>query len=455
LTGVTVTAGSGFDKPSAVAVDGSGNLFVADGTSLYEVLALGGQTEITKQLNSVTGLAVDASGSVYVAEAAGLVRIPLLDNALSINDELTLGAFSSPAGVALDSAGDIFVSNVAASPYLNTLSINGQVQFGTVDPSSPVTLDATLFNIGNLSLNLTGYDTDSSPDFLVATTGSCAVGTPVATGSTCQLPLTMSPAGDSGFLTATLSILSDASNASPITIALSGTAKTLAATNTAMTISPSTGLSYPASVTATVTVSPVVTGSGSPTGSVTISIDSVAVASADLVDGAVTIPLSNLGGGTHVVVASYSGDTTFGRSSDTSNLPVSKAVSTASVSTPDTYVALGKSYTLTVKVTSTAGTPTGKVRFMEGSALADPLQASSTLDSDGTATFNTSNLTIKSGLASTHTITAVYDGDANFAAVTAASVTFQISQPSVLITTPSALSVTAGIRQQNDKCCLR
>jgi hypothetical protein len=63
-----------------------------------------------------------------------------------------------------------------------------------------------------------------------------------------------------------------------------------------------------------------------------------------------------------------------------------------------------------------------------------------TLSGLGQATFNTSNLAL-----GTYTVTAVYSGDQNYAPATLSVSTFQIINPSVLITAnPSSLSVTAG-----------
>ena len=89
----------GFTKPSAVAVDGYGDVLVADGSNLIEVTPLGEQTTITAGLTgTVTGLTVDASGSVYVSSTTGLSRIPAVAGTLSFNDAvgIGLGAINAP-----------------------------------------------------------------------------------------------------------------------------------------------------------------------------------------------------------------------------------------------------------------------------------------------------------------------------------------------------------------------
>ena len=87
-TSTIVTVGSGFTAPSAVAVDTFGNVYVADSGNLYEVLAppFTGQTAIVEgTLGNVTGLAVDPSGSVIVAENGGMIRIPFINGGLNNN----------------------------------------------------------------------------------------------------------------------------------------------------------------------------------------------------------------------------------------------------------------------------------------------------------------------------------------------------------------------------------
>src|ERR1019366_5351985 len=74
-----VAVGSGFSKPSAMAVDNSGDIFIADGATLSEITApfYGPPVAITNSLAApVTGLAVDPSGSVDVAQSGGILHIP-------------------------------------------------------------------------------------------------------------------------------------------------------------------------------------------------------------------------------------------------------------------------------------------------------------------------------------------------------------------------------------------
>jgi hypothetical protein len=111
---------------------------------------------------------------------------------------------------------------------------------------------------------------------------------------------------------------------------------------------------------------------------------------------------------THSITASYGGDS--------NNLnAVSAAVSQVLTKAPVTVTAtssadpsnFGQSVTFTFTVTGVAGmaTPTGSITSSDGSTLI----ASPTLNTSGVATYTTVMLT-----GGSHTITAVYGGDANY-----------------------------------------
>ena len=92
-------------------------------------------------------------------------------------------------------------------------------------------------------------------------------------------------------------------------------------------------------------------------------------------------------------------------------LTINKANTSASVPSSSDPPTSGHSVTFTATITGTGAT--GTVTFKDG----DTVPGSSTL-SDGTATYTTSTLSVGS-----HSITAVYGGDANFAGTTSSVVT--------------------------------
>jgi hypothetical protein len=238
ITTTTVTVGSGFTAPSAVAVDASGDVFVADGTSLYEISAFpfNAQTTITTSLPAkVTGLAVDTSGSVIAAlSGEGLYRIPnfvtngigalsvnsasLIDTSFTLPSPSSTSApgycggpgactittnVTSPGGVALDQEGNIYVTDMTNGPNLYQMNVvKGFVNYGVgLTPQVADEQDLALFNIGNEPLSLASIPKFSGPDLLdyslTAPSGGTQCDTSsvktVATGSSCSLGPTFTP----------------------------------------------------------------------------------------------------------------------------------------------------------------------------------------------------------------------------------------------------------------------
>src|SRR5436190_1866230 len=162
-------------------------------------------------------------------------------------------------------------------------------------------------------------------------------------------------------------------------------------------------------VTFTATVQPA-TGSGTPTGTVTFNDGAIVLGPGSLNGGTATFTTSGLGTGTHSITGIYGGDANFtGSTSPILTQTIGKAASSTAVASSNNPSIIGTAVTLTASVTSpVTGTLTGTVTFQDGAATL----GTGTL-SGGAATFTTSGLT-----GGTHSITAVYSGDANFAGST-------------------------------------
>ncbi|MFF3818320.1 beta strand repeat-containing protein, partial [Streptomyces bluensis] len=155
----------------------------------------------------------------------------------------------------------------------------------------------------------------------------------------------------------------------------------------------------------TATVTPL--GPGTPTGTVTFTVSGGPTVTAPVVSGVATATVSNLSVGNHAVTAAYSGDTNFTSSTGTAVQAVVKASTTTTVTSSPDPSTFGQTVTITATVAPVppgTGTPTGTVTFFiaGGPTLTAPLVG-------GTATVTTNTLSV-----GTHTITAVYNGDANF-----------------------------------------
>ena len=137
-------AAASFNSPTGIVIDGSGNLFVADTvncsirkiTSGGVVTTVAGTVGVPGQLNGTgavarfsypSGLAIDGSGNIYVADttnftvrkmtSAGVVTT-LAGNPLSRGTADGTGAaalFYQPTGVAVDSSGNVYVTDTGNS----------------------------------------------------------------------------------------------------------------------------------------------------------------------------------------------------------------------------------------------------------------------------------------------------------------------------------------------------
>lgn len=174
----------------------------------------------------------------------------------------------------------------------------------------------------------------------------------------------------------------------------------------------------------TVTFTATVSGAGpTPTGTVQLSIDGTPVGGAvTLVNGMASYSTSSLSVAGHTVTAVYSGDGTYPGSNASLMQTVNQAASSTALVSSKLAPSYGQTVTLTASVTPTIDgvVPGGSVTFLDGSTVLGTV----TLDASGVATLSLSTLA-----AGSHTITAVYGGDANFAGSTSAPITETVTVP--------------------------
>jgi sugar lactone lactonase YvrE len=130
--------GAQFNQPQSVAVDSSGNVYVADaGNNMIRkinsqgvVTTIAGSTTSGSQngvgaaasFNRPTGVAVDASGNVYVADSNNnLIRKIATDGTVTTlagtgaagnaNGILSAATFNNPQGVAVDDINRVFIAD--------------------------------------------------------------------------------------------------------------------------------------------------------------------------------------------------------------------------------------------------------------------------------------------------------------------------------------------------------
>jgi sugar lactone lactonase YvrE len=115
--GPQTTVGSGLSKPFKVTVDGAGNVYIAD-IGLNQVVKVPAdgspQTTVGSGLNLAYGVAVDGAGDVFIADSGNnrIVEVPA-----DGSPQITLGnGLTDPIGVAVDGAGNVFVADRTGFP---------------------------------------------------------------------------------------------------------------------------------------------------------------------------------------------------------------------------------------------------------------------------------------------------------------------------------------------------
>jgi sugar lactone lactonase YvrE len=227
--------------PSGVAVDGAGNLYIADyGNNLIRKVDTSGNitSRVQFNLNRPSGVAVDGAGNLYIADYGNnLIRkVDTSGNMTTVagigiagysgdGAAATSAKLNGPNGVTLDSAGNLYIADENSNRIRKVDVSKSALSFGSLNvgqTGSPQSVAAS--NLGNTSLNFGGFPL--SNNFETQSVGNdCAAGGSLAVGATCNLGVAFSPTptAAAGSLTGALTVNDDAFN-TPQTVALNGTA---------------------------------------------------------------------------------------------------------------------------------------------------------------------------------------------------------------------------------------
>lgn len=232
-------------------------------------------------------------------------------------------------------------------------------------------------------------------------------------------------------------------NLGPSTSAAVSQIVTAAGTNTTLTSSITSPV-YGQAVTFTAAVTVRSPGATTPSATVSFWDGSTNLGTSTLDStGHATFTISSLKAGSHSITAAYAGDkNTLSSASPTLALSVTSGSTTVGLieSTTNSLIGQPVTFTATVQAVSpAAGTPTGTITFMDGTAA----MGTGTLNASGQATFTTTSLS-----AGTHAIKAVYGSDANFLASTSTVVNQLVVKPLLNSTVyngePASMTLASG-----------
>jgi hypothetical protein len=317
-----------------------------------------------------------------------------------------------------------------------TLNFGNQPQ-NTPSAAQTVTLTST----GDTPVAFSQEAVRSSADFIVQST-TC--GSSLAFGTSCVVNVQFKPSTIYNEEAGTLQF-SDNAAGSPQPVYMQGASiPGTAPSSTTALVSSSNPSAAGQSVTFTATVTGPSGNTTMPTGLVSFFDGTMTLGSGTLNgSGVATYSTSGLPAGSNSITAAYGGDSNFsGSTSNVVTQVVNAAVklsSTTTVKSSQNPSGQGQPVTFTATAAGPSGNmtvPTGTVTFMDGTNAL----GTGSLTASAQATYSTSSLSTGS-----HSITAVYGGDANFAGSTSAALTQTVNGPSFSVSfSPTSVSVSPG-----------
>jgi phospholipase C len=382
-------------------------------------------TTLTSSLNpSVHEQSVTFTATVSASAGTPAGKVTFL------NGSATLGTATLAGGTATLTRTTLNVgSSSITAVYAGNNAFSGSTSAALAQQVSPATTSVTLVSSPNpsnyeqpVAFTATVSSAAGTPGGKVTfMNGSASLGAATLSGGVATLAVTKLVVGTSSITAVYAGANAYAGSTSAILIQqVSPTATFVTLTSSANPSTSGQSVTFVATVTAS---------AGSPAGKVTFMNGGAALGTATLSGGVATLARGTLTVGSSSITAVYAGSNAF--SGSTSAIltqqvnPGTTSVALSSSANPSTY---GQSVTFTAAVTSSAGTPTGKVTFTNGSGNL----GSATL-SGGVAALARS--TLNAGASS---ITAVYAGTGVFPGSTSAVLTQQVNPATTSIALTSS-----------------
>jgi sugar lactone lactonase YvrE len=435
------------NKPLAVALDSSGNIYIADsqnnrvrevftsGAQVGDITTFAGSSSVgfggdggpatSAALYTPSGLAFDAAGNLYISDTqnerirkvyaagpqAGDINTIAGNGALDYTGDggaATSAAIYDPLGLAIDGQGNLFIAAAlnqrVREIYATPVELLVSSQFPVRISQASAVLDQNLEDDGNSPLSITSITPDSNASYSAADT-TCSTSSPVSVDTTCTIGAQFAPTGSTlGVETGHITIADNASN-TPQIIDITGTAESINAVTITILGKPNPAV-YQQNIVFSINVASA-PSTGTPSGTVTIASDGTQIGTATLdANGNATFSTNSLPIGTHTITVTYPGDSVHEKGTQTYTqvvLPPTQIQLTSS--TPGNTAVYGTNITFTATFTGESGgpIPTGSVTFTANNqTYVAPISPS------GVATVSINNLPV-----GTDAVTASYAGDTN------------------------------------------
>ena len=460
-----VSLGQGLNAPTGIALDSNGNLYVADtGNNRVVEIGEGFQSTIGSGTTAPTGVAVDPSGSVMIADGSGrILRVPNENNPAApvglntLDQQVLASPLTSPYSIRMDSAGNLYASDMRAGKVDELVRTTGTIDFGnwnvnTVSEAQIIVLS----NTGNTTIPLgsplfapvpaaSGFSVTAGTGQLACSSGA------FYSGYSCNLDATFSPTA-TGSLSYPLVVSAPAQNNPAPTMNLTGNGVSEGSVTVNLVQTAPTGtITYGEPITITAKVAPT-SGSVTPSGYVVFTYDGQVQTPTALTggsgDGAASavlkLPAQNAG--SHSLSAYYEGDSNYAEMTS-GVLPINITLASSTnvltiVGDSAQPLSSAPNHALVMTDVLTPSVPglfAGTVTFTNTLAPNAPPLAVVTLGSpntDGTytATFTFQNL--PNGLAlGNYNIVATYSGNSNYTSSSSAPVAAVIINPTFTLST--------------------
>jgi GH18 family chitinase len=142
--GVSTTVISGLSSnPAGVVLDSAGNLFLGVGASLLKITPAGVSTTLVSGLAwPITAMAADPStGNLYVTQFNSILKVTAAGVQSAFLSGTVLGStLSNPSGLAVDTAGNVYVSDSGNNRILKVTSAGTAALLSVAGVSNPIGL---------------------------------------------------------------------------------------------------------------------------------------------------------------------------------------------------------------------------------------------------------------------------------------------------------------------------